>query len=67
MILKPGEKAPIIQSSTRLDSVFYGHALVKIIPSKVTLEMITYKQERKAVRVTGGGDRHLELSEYTWM
>lgn len=52
---------------TRLISVVSGDVLVNIIPGKVNLEKITYKQERKAVRVTDGSDWHLDLSEYTWM
>jgi hypothetical protein len=52
---------------TRLVSVVSGDVLVNIIPSKVNLEKITYKQERKAVRVSDGSDWHLDLSEYTWM
>ena len=52
---------------TRLISVISGDVLVNVIPSKVNLEKITYKQERKAVRVSDGSDWHLDLSEYTWM
>lgn len=52
---------------TRLVSVVSGDVLFNIIPAKVNLEKITYKQERKAVRVTDGSDWHLDLSEYTWL
>ena len=52
---------------TRLVSIVSGDVLVNIIPAKVKLDQITYKQERKAVRVTDGSDWHLDLSEYTWM
>jgi hypothetical protein len=52
---------------TRLVSVVSGDVLINIIPSKVNLEKIIYKQERKAVRVTDGSDWHLDLSEYGWM
>jgi hypothetical protein len=52
---------------TRLVSVVSGDVLVNIIPGKVNLEKIIYKQERKAVRVSDGSDWHLDLSEYTWM
>ena len=52
---------------TRLVAVASGNVLVNIIPQRVNLEKITYKQERKAVRVTDGSDWHLDLSEYTWM
>jgi hypothetical protein len=51
---------------TRLVSIVSGDVLVNIIPAKVELEKIIYKQERKAVRVTDGSDWHLDLSEYTW-
>jgi len=52
---------------TRLVSIVSGDVLVNVIPAKVNLEKITYKQERKAVRVTDGSDWRLDLSEYTWM
>jgi hypothetical protein len=52
---------------TRLVSIVSGDVLVNIIPQKVNLEKIVYKQERKAVRVTDGSEWHLDLSEYTWM
>jgi hypothetical protein len=51
---------------TRLVSIVSGDVLVNVIPASVDLEKITYKQERKAVRVTDGSDWHLDLSEYTW-
>lgn len=51
---------------TRLVSVIAGDVLVNVIPNKVNLEKITYKQERKAVRVTDGSEWHLDLSEYSW-
>jgi hypothetical protein len=51
---------------TRLVSVISGDVLVNIIPARVQLEKIVYKQEKKAVRVTDG-DWYLDLSEYSWM
>jgi hypothetical protein len=51
---------------TRLVSIVSGDVLVNVIPASVELEKITYKQQRKAVRVTDGSDWHLDLSEYTW-
>lgn len=51
---------------TRLVSIVSGDVLVNIIPAKVNLEKVIYKQERKAVRVTDG-DWHLDLSEQSWM
>ena len=50
---------------TRFISIVSGDVLVNIIPPKVNLEEVVYKQERKAVRVTDG-DWHLDLSEFTW-
>ena len=55
------------EQRTRLISVSSGDVLVNIIPGKVNLEKIVYKQERKAVRVTDGSEWYLDLSEYTWM
>jgi hypothetical protein len=52
---------------TRLVSVVSGDVLLNVLPAKVNLEKIQYKQERKAVRVTDGSDWYLDLSEYTWM
>ena len=51
---------------TRLISVVSGDLLVNIIPSSVNLEKITYKQEKKSVRVSDGSDWFLDLSEFTW-
>ena len=55
------------ETRTRLVSVISGDVLVNILPPKVSLEKIFYKQERKAVRVSDGSDWYLDLSEYTWM
>lgn len=52
---------------TRIVSVISGDVLLNILPPKVDLSKIVYKQERKAVRVTDGSDWHLDLSEFTWM
>ena len=51
---------------TRLISIVSGDLLVNIIPPSVDLEKITYKQEKKGVRVSDGSDWHLDLSEFTW-
>lgn len=56
-----------IEVRTRLVSIVSGDVLVNIIPPAVDLDKITYKQERKAVRVTDGSNWHLDLSEYGWM
>lgn len=55
------------EQRTRLVSVVSGDVLVNVLPAKVNLDKIVYKQERKAVRVTDGSEWHLDLSEYTWM
>jgi hypothetical protein len=55
------------ETRTRLVAVASGDVLVNVIPSSVNLEKITYKTERKAVRVTDGSSWYLDLSEYTWM
>lgn len=55
------------EKRTRLVSVISGDLLINILPPTVNLDKITYKQERKAVRVTDGSDWHLDLSEFTWM
>ena len=54
------------EKRTRIISVISGDLLVNIIPPSVDLEKIVYKQEAKSVRVTDGGDWHLDLSEFTW-
>lgn len=55
------------ETRTRLVSIISGDVLVNVIPASVNLEKIVYRQVRKAVRVTDGGDWHLDLSEYSWM
>src|SRR5262245_46112454 len=52
---------------TRIISLLGGDVLVNVIPPSVDLEKITYKQEKKSVRVTDGSDWHLDLSEFTWI
>src|SRR5215510_14242341 len=51
---------------TRIISIVSGDLLVNIIPPSVNLEKITYKQEKKGVRVSDGSDWFLDLSEFTW-
>ena len=55
------------ETRTRLVAVGSGHVLVNVLPASVALDKITYKTERKAVRVTDGSSWYLDLSEYTWM
>jgi hypothetical protein len=51
---------------TRLISIVSGDLLVNVIPPSVDLEKISYRQEKKGVRVSDGSDWHLDLSEFTW-
>jgi hypothetical protein len=51
---------------TRIISIVSGDLLVNIIPPSVELDKITYRQEKKGVRVTDGSDWFLDLSEFTW-
>lgn len=55
------------ETRIRLLAVSSGDIIVNIIPPSVDFDKITYKQERKAVRVTDGSDWHLDLSEFGWM
>jgi hypothetical protein len=51
---------------TRFISLQSGDALVNILPPTVDLEKIVYKQENKSVRVTDGGEWHMDISEFAW-
>jgi hypothetical protein len=51
---------------TRIISIVSGDLLINVIPPTVDIEKITYKQEKKGVRVTDGSGWHLDLSEFTW-
>jgi len=51
---------------TRIISIVGGDLLINVIPDSVDLDKITYKQEKKGVRVTDGSAWHLDLSEFTW-
>lgn len=55
------------EKRTRIISLSSGDLLVNIIPDNVDLEIVTYKQEKKALRVTDGKSWHLDLSEVTWL
>lgn len=50
----------------RIISIVSGDLLINVIPPSVNLEKITYRQEKKGVRVTDGSDWHLDLSEFSW-
>lgn len=52
---------------TRIISVVSGDLLLNIIPPDVDLSKIVYRQEKSCVRVTDGGEWHLDISEHTWM
>ena len=54
------------EKRTRVISVIAGDLLVNVIPVSVDLEKIVYKQEAKSVRVTDGGEWHVDLSEFAW-
>ena len=51
---------------TRIISIIGGDLLINVIPPSVNLDKITYKQEKKGVRVSDGSDWFLDLSEFTW-
>jgi hypothetical protein len=54
------------EQRTRLISIVSGDLLLNIIPSSVQLEAITYKLEKKGMRVTDGSSWYLDLSECSW-
>jgi hypothetical protein len=51
---------------TRIISIAAGDLLINVIPQSVDLNKITYKHEKKSVRVTDGSDWFLDLSEFSW-
>jgi len=51
---------------TRIISLISGDLLVNIIPPSVDLNKVSYKHEKKSVRVTDGSDWFLDLSEFSW-
>ena len=51
---------------TRIISLHSGDVLINIVPPAVDLEKVIYKQERKSVRVTDGGDWVMEISDFAW-
>ena len=51
---------------TRIISIVSGDLLINVLPQSVDLDKITYKHEKKSVRVTDGSDWHLDLSEFSW-
>ena len=51
----------------RLISIVAGDTFINVIPETVNIENISYKQEKKAIRVTDGSAWHLDLSEVAWL
>jgi hypothetical protein len=51
---------------TRIISLVSGDLLVNVIPPSVDLSKVSYKHEKKSVRVTDGSDWFLDLSEFSW-
>jgi hypothetical protein len=51
---------------TRIISIAAGDLLINVIPQSVDLSKISYKHEKKSVRVTDGSDWFLDLSEFSW-
>lgn len=51
---------------TRIISVVSGDLLINVIPASVDLEKVSYKHEKKSVRVSDGSDWFLDLSEFSW-
>ena len=51
---------------TRIISLVTGDVLVNILPPSVDLEKVVYKQEQKSLRVTDGGDWHMDISDLAW-
>ena len=51
---------------TRIISLHSGDVLVNIVPPAVNLERVTYKMEKKSIRVTDGGDWYMDISEFAW-
>jgi hypothetical protein len=51
---------------TRIISLQSGDALVNVLPPAVDLDKIVYKTEQKSVRVTDGGEWHMDISDFAW-
>jgi hypothetical protein len=54
------------ETRTRIISIISGDLLINVIPASVDLAKITYKHEKKSVRVSDGSDWFLDLSEFSW-
>jgi hypothetical protein len=54
------------EQRTRIIPLGSGDVLVNVLPPSVDLAKITYKQEKKSVRVTDGSDWHMDISEFAW-
>jgi len=51
---------------TRIVALASGDVIINIVPPSVDLEKVTYKQEKKSVRVTDGSDWHMDISDFAW-
>ena len=51
---------------TRIVSLHSGDLLINIVPPSVDLEKVTYKQEKKSLRVTDGSGWYMEISDFAW-
>lgn len=54
------------EKRTRIISLISGDVLINVLPESVVLDAVVYKQEKKSVRVTDGGDWFLDISEMAW-
>ena len=51
---------------TRIVPLASGDVIINIVPTSVDLEKVTYKAEKKSVRVTDGSDWHMDISDFAW-
>jgi hypothetical protein len=54
------------EQRTRIIALGSGDVIVNVLPPSVELDKIVYKQEKKCVRVTDGGQWQMEISEFAW-
>jgi hypothetical protein len=54
------------EARTRIISAISGDVLVNVLPPSVDLEKISYKQEKKGLRISDGSGWHLDISESGW-
>ena len=51
---------------TRIVALNSGDLLINIVPSSVDLDKVVYRQEKKSVRVTDGGEWFMDISDLAW-